>query len=366
MTNFTDQQPLPFTSITDRGIREQHEIMERPFFSISKKRITALEYTSPDGKTYVHVSPHPEYGMATIWDYDIIIYLTSILEQMRKDGIQPIPRTVRVNPKEMLRAIKRHTGGKDYARLKQALDRLQTTSIKTNIRSGRMLEEHRFSIIESWSAISEDNIAYGIEVTVSKWFLQGSMMQDSLLQISSKFFSITGGFERWLYKIGRKHAGGAGPKGFVFTFKTLHAKSGTEATFARFKHELLKIAAENNVPELDLSVQDPKSPDPRLRIVYAKDAALPFAQQPQVIEAQQRKYIPPPETSSLDERAAAHWFQKAKEDFPGWDHTELKRLFDAFLKSKNETLNHANEYAVRFYGFVKAHDHKNRYLHDQL
>jgi hypothetical protein len=52
--------------IADLPFRDQRETMERPFFSLSKrKRLKPIDYKSPDGKVWVEVSPHQKYGMAT-------------------------------------------------------------------------------------------------------------------------------------------------------------------------------------------------------------------------------------------------------------------------------------------------------------
>ena len=61
------QQPdlfIPF--IADLPLRDQREVMERPFFSLAKrKRLTPIEYVSPDGSAFVNVLPHHDFGMAT-------------------------------------------------------------------------------------------------------------------------------------------------------------------------------------------------------------------------------------------------------------------------------------------------------------
>ena len=69
---------LPY--LADLPLRDQREMMERPFFSLAKtKRVKAIDYTSPDGKLWVNVSSNPQFGMATIWDADILIYCASML-----------------------------------------------------------------------------------------------------------------------------------------------------------------------------------------------------------------------------------------------------------------------------------------------
>src|ERR1700748_3493339 len=79
-------------------LKDQREVMERPFFSLSKrKRLKPIEYTSPDGEVWVRVSGNPEFGIATIWDADILIWATSHLNQMRERGANDLPRTIRAS-----------------------------------------------------------------------------------------------------------------------------------------------------------------------------------------------------------------------------------------------------------------------------
>ena len=57
----------------DIPIRDQRDTMERPFFSLAKRpRRTPIEYAV--NGTSVKVSPVAEYGIATIWDADILIW----------------------------------------------------------------------------------------------------------------------------------------------------------------------------------------------------------------------------------------------------------------------------------------------------
>lgn len=49
---------IPF--ITDLPLRDQRETMERPFFSLSKKkRLKPIDYRSPDGSVWVRVEAVP-------------------------------------------------------------------------------------------------------------------------------------------------------------------------------------------------------------------------------------------------------------------------------------------------------------------
>ena len=109
--------------------------MERPFFSLAKrKRLKPIEYISPDGTIFVNVFATPEFGMATIWDADVLIWAASALNNMRKSGCNDLPRTLHFQPYDLLKTIGRDTGGREYQLLREALGRLQATTIMTNIR----------------------------------------------------------------------------------------------------------------------------------------------------------------------------------------------------------------------------------------
>ncbi len=61
--------------------------MERPFFSLSKtKRMKPIEYRNENDGIFVTVQPHQDYGMATIWDADILIWAASVLCDMKNRG----------------------------------------------------------------------------------------------------------------------------------------------------------------------------------------------------------------------------------------------------------------------------------------
>lgn len=266
---------LPY--IADMPLRDQREIMERPFFSLAKsKRTKPIDYASPDGKLWVHVSANPDYGMATIWDADILIYCASVLADMARRGVNDVPRTLHLMPYDLLRAIGRPTTGRAYELLGQALDRLVATTIKTNIRAENR-REATFSWLDGWTQLVDERTerSRGMTIELSNWFWEGVMMKGGVLAIDRAYFDITGGRERWLYKVARKHAGGAGEGGFAISMPVLFEKSGAEGEYRRFKFELLKLADKNALPGYDLSIEATRAGEPllRMRRIDGKDGA---------------------------------------------------------------------------------------------
>jgi plasmid replication initiation protein len=270
------QVDLFLPQLTALPLRDQRETMERPFFSLSKrKRLKPIDYVSPDRKVTVHVSANSEYGLATIYDLDILIYCASVLIEHKRRGANDIPQTLHVVPYDMLRTLKREVGGRAYELLGNALDRLQSTTVKTNIRSGDAVET-TFSWIDSYSQHKDrtGNVR-GMRITLAKWFYDGVLMEGGVLAIDPAYFSLTGGRERWLYRVARKHAGGAGTDGFAISMPTLFEKSGAEGDYRRFKFEMTKIVKENSLPGYSLDLEQREAAEPFLRMTR-REAEQPY------------------------------------------------------------------------------------------
>ena len=353
---FDPQLDLFVPYVADMGIRDQRETMERPFFSLSKrKRNKPIEYTSPDGSTFVTVLPHQEFGMATIWDADILIWAASTLCEMKRRGVNDLPRTLSFQPYDLLRGIGRQTGGNRYTALRDALGRLQTTTITTNIRSTKGKKARQFSWIDAWSELTDEDgeTSRGMTVTLSEWFYEGIVMDGGVLSIDFAYFAITGGRERWLYRVARKHAGGAGRSGFTITLPTLFEKAGAEGTYRRFKHEIIKIARANELPGYDLAIAEEKD-QPSLTMTRRDAEDVPTAPRARS-EANGSAERPNGRAAAslplrgflTDETVAL-----VRKKFPGWDVYALKAEFDDWIDAKPDA-REPDDYQRAFYGFVR-------------
>lgn len=272
LTAFPTQTELFVPYIADLPLRNQHEVMERPFFSLSKTpRFKPIDYTSPDGKAWVRVSPGSDHPMATYYDLDILMGVISILIHHRNNRVNDITRTIRFFPQDLLRMIGRKTGGTEYQSFRAGLARLKATTITTNIRASgkRDRQEHRmFNWIDEFTDDTnrDATMSHGMTITLSNWLYEGAMMDGGVLKLSPQYFQIRGLYERWLYQVSRKHAGGAGEKGFKIQFSKLYEKSGSIAEYRSFKFAILKIVRLNELPDFHLHVDDDANPDPMLFI----------------------------------------------------------------------------------------------------
>lgn len=232
--------------------RDVQDLMAYPFFSLAKSRRTVpIDFNS--GPVTVRVEGTAEHGIATIWDADILIWAASQIVEARDAGLRS-SRLMAATPHEILRFVGRGTSLRDYQRLKAALDRLQSTSVATSIRQPNARRLHRFSWINEWKERADgQGRPLGIELILPDWFYAGVMEDSLVLTIDADYFRLTGGIERWLYRLVRKHAGWQ-PEGWRFDFEHLHRKSGSLSRFADFACDLRRIVARQPLPGYALTI----------------------------------------------------------------------------------------------------------------
>jgi plasmid replication initiation protein len=244
----------PFVVATgDAKPRDQRDLMERPFFSLAKtRRVAPIFYEAGDVR--VEVLAVQQHGMATIWDADILIWAASQIVEAENLGLRT-SRFLRFTPYQLLTAIARETGARDYKLLKGALTRLQSTVIRTNIRHGENWRRHQFSWINEWEELTRsDGRVEGMEFVLPDWFYRGVIDRSLVLTIDPAYFRLTGGIERWLYRVARKHAGRQ-PGGWLFDIPHLHEKSGSLARVSDFALQLRRIVLRQPLPGYRLRLE---------------------------------------------------------------------------------------------------------------
>ena len=241
-------------------LRDQREMMERPFFSLARgKRVVPIDYRSPAGDVRVLVEGDPAAGMATIRDADVLIHLISLIAACVRAGEAP-PATFVLRPRALLRATGRGTTGESYRLLEGALERLAVTRVTTTIRAGAE-GERRFGWLDGWQRTAE-----GLALTPCAWLVEGAAMAGGVLAIDPGYFALTGGRERFLYRCARKHAGGAGVGGFAISLPTLYAKSGALGGYDRFARWIAAAVPADRLPGYTLAIEPRDGRAPMLRM----------------------------------------------------------------------------------------------------
>lgn len=247
-------------TLYDVGTRDSRSIMDVAVFRLSKREKRAgevIRYDLPDG--YVEVKAGPD-GMASIWDYDIVLMLISHLtDAMNRycEGKEDKPgRTFRPHVGEILKFCRKGDGGRQIEEVERALDRLRGTTIKSvrerpAIGGRRGLREIKTEgLIGDYTVLSYTDTGKiaAVEIEIPKWLhrevTEGK--RPDVLTVHPDYFLIDPGIGRFIYRLARRAAGKSMAK---WSFQLIYERSGSTGTFKKFTFTLRKLIETNDLPE---------------------------------------------------------------------------------------------------------------------
>jgi plasmid replication initiation protein len=234
--------------IGDVPFRDEREAMSAPLVALSKNKRTRIEWQGPSGQRVLVTAPE-EYGIATIWDYDVLLWAISQINEAVNAGLAVSPR-VSFHPYNMLRAIGRDTGGPGYSRLKAALHRLRATGVsyESPALDGKRRKLGAFNLLSAFEfEETDEGQAKGAWLELPAWLFEAVTKDRDVLAISPRYFDLTSGLDRFLYRLARRHAGKQA--GWIFTFRDLHGRSGSSQSYGDFARDLRRAIARNALPE---------------------------------------------------------------------------------------------------------------------
>jgi plasmid replication initiation protein len=240
---------VPYVEIPGRDLMD---MMEVPFLALSKNRKSPILYESKDGTRKVKVSRHTGHYLASIYDWDIVLFVASKMQRILNEMSDIPPRTMIVPRHELLKAIHRTNGKKTDKDLESSLSRLQLTGIETTIRNEDYKYKAGFGFLDSWGYTKRKDVKE-ISITLSQWLYDGICAKGSLLKVEPSYFDLTSGLKRFLYRTARKHAG-QNKDGWDFSIESLYEKSGSEREFKKFKSDLLAAVIKNNIPDYTMQL----------------------------------------------------------------------------------------------------------------
>ena len=227
-------------------VKNDRASMEHPFFALStKKDIRITEYANND----VSIKLVPSsYGLPTMMDKDILLYLGSLIVAEVNKGVIP-PKTVRFSCRDLMVTTNRHINNFGYINLKNAFERLAGCLITTNIKTGKMKQSSGFHILESYCIVKSSRCKkrmVQVEVKVSDWFYN-SMVGKEVLTINTDYFRLRKPLERRLYELARKHCGKQ--KEAFFSLEKLKDRCGSRSTLKKFRYQIRNIISDNDVSD---------------------------------------------------------------------------------------------------------------------
>lgn len=255
-----DNQPDFFVpTIQDVPIKDGLDLMDIAVFRLAKSQTRKgdiIRHELPGVTITVAGGAH---GMATIMDYDIVLMMVSHLaEQTRlyRHGRAPKPcKAFRPNSVEIFKFCRVSKGGSSYDKLAEALRRLQGTFIEIAQTTGAKKSRRTgyFPLIAGADVISKtDTGRIGtVEIIIPDWMYDAVAMHTNpeVLTVDPDYFLLKKGLARFVYRLARKAAG----KGeAVYSFATVHMRSGSTRPLNKFTHDLRDLISDNSLPGYEL------------------------------------------------------------------------------------------------------------------
>jgi plasmid replication initiation protein len=318
-------------------VKNDRHTMEHPFFTLSTKPdIRTVEYNR-DG-VRIRLNPHNEFGLPTMMDKDILLYVGSLLMAEINQGRIP-PKTLRFSAHDLMITTNRPTDGHAYRLLKNALERLTGCLITTDIKTADIRQSSGFHILEHWNIIekSHDNRRMvRLEVTVSDWFYN-ALLGKEVLTINRDYFRLRKTLERRLYELARKHCGKQ-PQ-WEIMLENLKNKCGALSPLKKFRFQLRQIIETDHLPDYRIALDDKDKVTFinrywAIKRLESRQEELPgFEALPRISDATLRRGA-----------------QMVEEAGTGWDYGEIRAQFTEQLMEgfMPENVNAA------FIGFVKS------------
>ena len=228
-------------SINEIKTKHAREMMEVNWASLdTKKRNNEIFYQWDGGESFLRVFNDSEWGMATIWDHDVLLFIVSQLVAKSERG-EEISKKFWFSGGEFLSFIGRSTksrGGQAYKEIWAKLNRLNTTFVSTSIRTSKKRTQTQWNwLSEIYEGKSDDEAHLGFEVVLADWIFRAVQDRSLVLTLDDRYFSLRGGLERWLYMWCRK-AAGRQKAGWTETYESIWRKSGMECSLKEFNRKM--------------------------------------------------------------------------------------------------------------------------------
>lgn len=239
------QAELFICDVADAVLKDDMASMEHPFFSLAKKPDKEIrKYES--GDRWLEVWPSA-IGLATIYDKDVLIFCISQLMAKANDGIEP-SRHLRIVARDLLQFTNRGVGGKDYEALKAALQRLDGSRIRTNVRTGGEEKHEGFGFIDGFKLRRSEKTGRILEmsVTLSEWVFNAIRAKE-VLTLHPHYFRLKKGIERRVYEIARKHCGKQAS--WKISLAVLQSKCGSRDVEKGFRRAIKELVRGDHLPD---------------------------------------------------------------------------------------------------------------------
>jgi plasmid replication initiation protein len=241
-------------------VSNDRRMMVWNFFAVDTNRPCMTPIVYDDGSRRIEVKPG-FHGIANILDKDFLIYVGSLMREKIAAGELP-NRKFTFTAHDFCRIAHKAVGGSAYRQIREAIDRLQGTQVKTDIMTGGEGEEDWFSWIRSAKVNSRIDasgakVMRSITIELCDWLHRAVLQDDQMLSYNSKYFELAP-IPRRIYEIARSHI--ADGLGFQIDLETLKSHVGATSETRAFKYDLKKIVDVGGLLEFGVCFGDARTP----------------------------------------------------------------------------------------------------------
>ncbi len=304
--------------------------MEHPIFSLSTKPDNSIRNYSHNG---INLTIMPgALGLATIHDKDILIYCISQLVAKMNSGAE-LQKILHLKAYDLLVSTNRNTDGRGYEQLKNALDRLSGTRIRTNIKTGEEEITEGFGLIDSWRVVRQTASGRMTElrINLSDWVFNAVAARE-VLTLHRDYFRLRKPLERRMYELARKHCGKQDE--WAISLELLMKKCGSTSDDFEFRRLVRGICTED------------------AKHSHFPDYAVSFDGKNIKFENRNTIKILPPTETHIFPNLDPETYHDAKTVAPGYDVYYLEREWQTFwVESGKPELKNPD---AAFIGFCKS------------
>lgn len=239
------------TDISDVIIHKNYQLslftIEYPLFSLKlDKKITKYKFKSRSGTTITVNST--KLGRATIQDSDILLYcITKIMQLAYED--KTLTRHIKFTSYDYLKKTGRNTSGPNYQQIINSLERLSSTTLRTNKKVGDYDEVGKeFCLIDSFYCHRNKRTEKleKIEVVLSKW-LFNEIVSKKVVTINQKYLKLKP-LEKRIYQLAKIHCYNS--KSTEFSLNYFANKVGTKiSSLKNFRVKIKRIQKTQPLPD---------------------------------------------------------------------------------------------------------------------
>jgi plasmid replication initiation protein len=272
-----EQRDIFVPTVYDVSTKDTRATMDVAIYRLSKrdKRPNTLVRTELSNG-YIEIQSGPA-GMASVWDYDLILMAVSSLTQavnLHRAGKGPMPgRVFKPSVTEILKFCRRSDGGRQYEEMEAVLDRLHTTTVKVvrtikgkGGRDKQVNDAEAFITRRRLVSDAKTGRLVSVEMEIANWIYEEiTIGTPGVLTLHEDYFLIEAGLARFLYRLARL---AAGKTTATWNFRTLYERSNSTGTFKEFSRMLREgVLKTNDLPEYKVSMEEGKD-GPKLRMTH--------------------------------------------------------------------------------------------------